>query len=252
MIKPWRSVLLVGMLLSWWLGPLAQAAAEGPPLDPVKLLAQIDRKLRPESFELFSQLTTQSANGRVSTFSLYGVGEGNKKAAVLILAPDTLLGRAVLRLEDESWMHIPGELDLRTVTLNQTLTSGLFNNADLLLTDFSADYKATLANERADELVLELTPKSNRLPYSRQVMRVDRKRLLPTSLSQFIGGTLAKTITFEQYSDSIGFARPTLLKATSGDNKSTATWQLTSLKARTFPPEAFSKAFLPKVGSLFK
>ncbi|MBF0097269.1 MAG: outer membrane lipoprotein-sorting protein [Magnetococcales bacterium] len=252
MMKPWRMVMVVGICLLL-MGMLPQAWAEGPPLDAARVLAQVDRKLRPEAFESFAQVTIQLANGRVSQFSLYGVGEGGKRSAVLILAPEALLGRAILRVDDGVWMHVPGELELRTVTLLQSLTGGLLTNADLLLTDYAADYKATLVENRGEEIVLELTPQSDKLPYGRQVMRVDRKRMLPNSISQFsAGGSLVKTLTFEQYSESVGFARPTLVRVTSGDNKSSATWQLTALKSRTFPPEAFSKAFLPKVGSLFK
>ncbi|MEO5362726.1 MAG: outer membrane lipoprotein-sorting protein [Magnetococcus sp. DMHC-8] len=131
---------------------------------------------------------------------------------------------------------------------------GLFTNADLLMTDFGVDYQASLLEEQADSLALLLSPRDSRLPYTKQIMRVDRKSMLPRSLSQFgANGVLLKTITFDKLNDVAGSVRPGVLQATSGvDNRQTATWQLGSLKSRSIPPEAFTKSFLPRLGTLFK
>ncbi len=230
-------------------------AKKKPSVDAEKILAQVDRKLRPESFELFAHVTSRAASGRTSQVSLYVVGGKGKKSAALILAPDNLLGRSILRLEDDLWVHMPGELELRSTSLDQSWAgAGFFNNADLLLTDFSVDYKATLLEEDADSLVLELTPRNTRQPYTRQVMRVDRKLLLPRSLQQYgANGLLLKTVTFDKVNDLFGSPRPSVMEAVGGaGGKQTATWQLGSIKPRTLPAETFTRDFLPKVGSLFK
>ncbi|MBF0459859.1 MAG: outer membrane lipoprotein-sorting protein [Magnetococcales bacterium] len=234
-------------------------AEKKPPVDAGKMLAQVDRKLHPESFELFAQVTSQLPNGRTSQLSLYVVRGKGKQSAALILSPDHLAGRAILRLEDEVWMHVPGELELRPTALNHVLMgttagTGAFNNADLLLTDLAVDYKATLLEEAADSYLLELLPRDARLPYTKQILRVDRKLLLPKSLQQYgANGILLKTVTFDKVSNLFGFPRPEVMQATGGPrNPYAATWQLGSLKARPFPAEAFTKEFLPRVGTLFK
>ena len=148
-------------------------------------------------------------------------------------------------------MHVPGELELRSSALNFSLAGGgAFNNADLLLTDFGVDYQATLLEEGADFYRLALTPRSARLPYTKQILLVDRKLLLPKSLQQYgANGVLLKTVTFDKVSDLFGLPYPTVMSAAGGaNNNNTATWQLGSLKPRTLPAEAFTKEFLPRVG----
>ncbi|MEO5349295.1 MAG: outer membrane lipoprotein-sorting protein [Magnetococcus sp. YQC-3] len=183
-----------------------------------KILSQVDRKLTPESGELFVQVSTPLPNGRTQQISLYVVKGKGKKTAALVLSPEHLLGRAILRLEDDLWMHVPGELELRSAFLNQSLLGGnLLNNADLLLTDFAVDYKATLLEENETSYLLELLPRNSRLPYARQLMRVDRKLLLPQTLTQYgTNGAVMKTITFDQLSDSFGFLRPGAMRASTG------------------------------------
>lgn len=224
------------------------------PLDAEEILLQVDRALQPESRELFVQLTNQLPNGRTRQVSLYGIkGKGNK-SAVVVIAPPELLGRAVLRSGDEVWMHIPGELAVRKSSLSHALVGGTFNNADLLLTDFSEDYTATLLEERADTYLLALSPRRGGMPYAKLVMQVDRNLLLPRSVQQYgANGVLVKTIIFEDVLDLYGFPRPAVMKTESAMNKQyAATWRLGLIKSRTFPPEAFTKAFLPRVGTLYK
>ena len=255
---PWHRWVTVafGLLILLALLPAQTVVAEttSVPGDGEKILLQVDRKLQPESFELFTQVTNHFPNGRSSQISLYVVKGKGKKAAALILSPDSLIGRAILRQEDAVWMHVPGELELRPSTLNQSMQVGLFNNADLLPTDYSVDYKATLLEEDETSYLLELRPRNNRLPYTKQIMLVDRRLKLPKSLRQYgANGALIKTITFKKPNDIYGFPRPGVLQAVSGFNsQATATWQLGSINPRTVPDSAFSKIFLPKIGTVFK
>ncbi|MBF0161845.1 MAG: outer membrane lipoprotein-sorting protein [Magnetococcales bacterium] len=255
---PWHRWLTVagGLLLLLALLPLQAVASEEESAaeSGEKILLQVDRKLQPESFELFAQVNQQFSNGRSGQFSLYVIKGKGKKAAALLLAPEEWIGRAVLRTEDTVWMHVPGELELRPATLLQSMQPGLFNHADLLLTDFSVDYTATLLEKNETSYLLELRPRHDRLPYTKQLMQVDRRSKLPTSLRQFgANGVLLKSITFSQTNDLHGFPRPTLLQAVSGsDSQTTATWQLGSIKRRSVPDETFSKEFLPKIGTASK
>lgn len=224
------------------------------PTNADALLLQVDRNLQPQSRELFFQVINRLPNGRENILSLYTAKGKDNRAIALILAPDKLKGRAILRLGDEVWLHMPGELELRLSTLGQSLVGGVFNNADILMTDFSADYKAALLDENKDSYLLQLTPRSERLPYTKMILRVDRKLLLPQKLDQYgSGGTLLKSLTFDTIEVDSGFSRPRIIRTESGlNNHYSSTWQLGSIQEREFPEEVLTKKLLPRIGILIK
>lgn len=219
-----------------------------------QILWQVDRNLRPESSEVFFKITNQSPNGRKSELSLFAVKGRGKKAAALIITPDAMKGRSALRLDDKVWVHIPGELELRQSSLSQSLTGGVFNNADILLADFSTDFKPTIVERKPKSYLLELIPRSKGLPYGKVLMRVDRQLLLPQTLAQYsTGGRLIKKVSFENITAVSGTPRPETVVATSALNPLyTATWQLGLVRARTFTKDTFTKKLLPRIGTLTK
>ena len=224
------------------------------PMDAETILWQVDRNLHPESFEMFFQIINQLPNGRKNMFAIYAAKAKDRKAAALILSPDHLKGRTVLRIEDEVWLHIPGEIELRRSSLNQSLVGGVFNNADVLLGDYGTDYKPTLLEENDTSFLLELTPRSKGLPYAKMLLSVDRNLLLPQTLTQYSSaGKLIKTIAFEQISAIFGAPRPEVMRSSSELNRRySATLQLGSIKPREFPENTFTTDLIPKLGILLK
>ena len=219
-----------------------------------EILWRVDRNLQPESSEIFFQVINKLPNGRKNHYSIYAAKGRDNRAAALIIAPDTLQGRAIMRIGDEVWMHIPGEVELRDSSLDQSLVGGVFNNADILMGDFSSDYTPRLLEERKEVLLLELMPRSKALPYSKVIMEVDRQLMLPLTVAQYdVGGSLLKTLSFQQVSSIFGIPRPEMVEATSELNRNySAVWRLGSIKPREFAADALTKKLLPEVGILIK
>lgn len=235
-------------------GRRTEAAPRSATPGAAAILRQVDRNLRPESSETFFRLVNHLPSGRTRQLALYAAKMHGRRAVALILSPDELRGRAVLRRGDKIWLHIPGELALRDGTLNQSLAGGVFNNADLLMGDFGDDYQPALLEEGADFYVLELTPRSGAWPYTRVVMRVDRAQMLPTTLAQYSAdGALVKTVVFEQVRLLSDITRPSVMRTTSEVNhRYSATWNLGVMRPRTLSDETFSTAHLPSIGRLLK
>ena len=249
--KVGRLFFLMGFLFLLF-HPVSMAFAVQSSADAI--LLQVDRNLQPQSRELFFQITNRLPNGRENNIFLFAAKGRNNRAIALILGPDKLKGRAILRLGDEVWLHIPGELELRLSSLGQSLVGGVFNNADILMTDMSADYKAALLEENKEFLLLQLTPRSEHLPYTKMILRVDRKSLLPVRLDQYgSGGALLKTLTFGTIEPDSGFLRPRTIRTESGlNNRYSSTWRLGTIKERVFPEEVLTKKLLPRIGILIK
>ena len=234
--------------------PPATGSPVGAYLSAQDILRQVDRNMQPESCERYVRLTNRLPNGREKVLTLYTAKGKGQKAIALIISPDTLKGRAILRLGPDVWQHIPGEMTLRRSALDQSFMGGVFNNVDILMVDFSADFQPTLLEEKADSYLLALTPRVPSMPYAKMLMRVNRKLMIPQTLVQYgRGGSVMKTISFEQISATFGAPRPEIMTTRSALNdRYVSTWHLGSIKPREFLAEAFSKSLLPRVGLLLK
>lgn len=251
----WRP--MVGMVVFFLMVCVSIAGAETAPtqtvVDAESLLKQVDKKLHPDSFESYYRIINRLPNGRKKIFTLYSA-QNNHQAVALIVSPDVLRGRAVLRLNDQVWLHIPGEIEPRQGTLGQSLVGGVLNNADLLLTNYSELYTATLLEEKSDSYLLQLIPKSQAIPYAKLIMRVNRKLMVPQTVSHYSArGTVLKTIHFKKISSISGLIRPHVLTTASDLNKKyISTKELGRISPRKFPENTFDKAFLSTVGTLLK
>src|SRR4030042_1822762 len=76
-------------------------------LDGEAILRQVDRKLNPESYEMYRKLINIEPDGRKKEFVLFTVKKGRDKMVALFLDPPSDKGRATLRLGDNMWLYIP-------------------------------------------------------------------------------------------------------------------------------------------------
>ncbi len=167
-----RALALAILLLV--LAPLALA------LDGDAILRQVDRKLNPESYEMYRKLINIEPDGRKKEFVLFTVKKGRDKMVALFLDPPSEKGRATLRLGDNMWLYIPNVGKPIRITSLQSVVGGVFNNADILNLDYSVEYDVEKAAEEAKVYLLELKAKSGAVAYDRLKMRVDRASLTPT------------------------------------------------------------------------
>jgi hypothetical protein len=219
------------------------------------LLKERDGIMSATSYESYFQIINQNPNGTQNHITAYSAKQSDGKAVVLIVAPKQLQGRAVLRLGDEVWAHIPGELHLRKSTLRHSFIGGVFNNGDYLATSFATDHFAEIISENKKRYILNLTPKTEDIPYKNAELYVNKRNLHPTKLIQFAGPNLIiKTIKYDHSKKAID--RKTILIKMSTEAEENRKYRTTiktgDIRKRTFPDSIFTKEILPKVGSILK
>ena len=222
-------------------------------LDGEAILRQVDRKLNPESYEMYRKLINIEPDGRKKEFVLFTVKKGRDKMVALFLDPPSDKGRATLRLGDNMWLYIPNVGKPIRITSLQSVVGGVFNNADILNLDYSVEYSVAKAAEEGKTYLLELKAKSGAVAYDRLKMRVDRVSLTPTEIECFAAsGLLIKTLRFKDMKDfGGGLRRPATMETDSPlykDHKSVMLYG--SIKARTFSDEIFTLDYLPRAGEL--
>jgi outer membrane lipoprotein-sorting protein len=227
--------------------PLAHA------LDGDAILRQVDRKLNPESYEMYRKLINIEPDGRKKEFVLFTVKKGRDKMVALFLDPPSEKGRATLRLADNMWLYIPNVGKPIRITSLQSVVGGVFNNADILNLDYSVEYGVAQATEEPKAYVLELKAKSGAVAYDRLKMRVDRASLTPTEIEAYAAsGLLIKTLRFKDLKDfGAGLKRPATMETDSPLHKGYRSVMLYgSIKARTLSDEIFTLDYLPRAGEL--
>jgi outer membrane lipoprotein-sorting protein len=241
---------LARLVLSFLALP-AMAAA----LDGTEILKKVDRNLEPESYESYRQLTDIQPDGSKKVSVLYTMKKGRDKVVALFLAPASDKGRVTLRLGDNMWLYIPDVGRAIRITSLQSVTGSVFNNADILRIDYTAEYNVETAEEQKDAYLLSLKAKTDEVAYDRLKMWVDKRALLPNTIECYAAsGLLLKTLRFRDIKDfGGGIKRPATLETDSPLYKGyKSVMQWSGLKKREFPDEIFTLNYLPRVEELRK
>ena len=234
-----------------WLLPTMPASAVA--VDGSDILKKVDRNLEPQSYEMYRKLINIEPNGAKKEFVLFSVKKGRDKVAALFLAPTSDKGRATLRLGDNMWLYIPNVGKPVRITSLQSVTGGVFNNADILRIDYSEEYNVESTQEEKDTYLLSMKAKTGEVAYDRLKMWVDRKVLLPTKIEAYAAsGMLIKTIRFSEIKDfGGGIKRPATVETDSPLYKGYKSVMLYSqLKQRELRDEVFTLTNLPRIEDL--
>lgn len=226
------------------------AASAGWAADGADILRKVDRNLEPESYEMYRKIINIEPDGARKEYVLYSVKKGRDKVAALFLAPASDKGRATLRLGDNLWLYIPNVGKPVRITSLQSVTGGVFNNADILRLDYAEEYAVQGYTTEGDAYLLDLKAKTGEVAYDRLKMWVDRKVLLPTKIEAYAAsGMLIKTLRFTDIKDfGGGIRRPATVETDSPLYKGHKSVMLYSqLKKRDVPDEVFT---LNNVGRL--
>jgi len=232
-----------------WLLLVAPAFA----IDGTALLKQLDRKMEPETYEMVRKLVNIEPDGTRKEFVLYSVKKGSDKIVALFLDPASERDRATLRLGDNMWLYIPSVGKPVRITSLQSVTGGIFNNADILALEFSVEYAVEKVDEDATVYTLSLKARTGDVAYDRLTMKVDKKTTLPISIECYAAsGLLIKTLTYKDIKDfGGGLKRPATLETESPLHKGYKSLMLYgSIKARKVPDEAFTLEYLPRLKEL--
>ena len=222
-------------------------------LDGADILRKVDRNLEPESYESFRKLINIEPDGSRKEYVLYTVKKGRDKLIALFLSPASENGRGTLRLGDNMWLYIPEVGKPIRINSLQSVVGGVFNNADILRLDYSAEYDVEKTEEVPEGYLLSLKANSDAVAYDRLKMWVDKAALLPTRIEcHAASGLLIKTLYFSGIKDfGNGIKRPSLVETDSPLYKGYKSVMIyAGLKPRVFPDEVFTLNFLPRGGTL--
>jgi hypothetical protein len=224
-------------------------------LDGMEILRKVDRNLEPESSESLRKLINVEPDGRKKEFVLYTVRKGRDQVVGLFLAPESDKGRATLRQGDNMWLYIPEVGKPMRITSMQSVTGGVFNNADILRIDYTAEYNVEALAEEKDQHLLTLKAKTGEVAYDKLKMWVDKKALLPVTIECYAAsGMLIKTLHFKDIKDfGGGVKRPATVETDSPLYKGYKSAMIYGqIKKREFPDEVFTLNYLSRVGDLRK
>jgi outer membrane lipoprotein-sorting protein len=241
-----KKIMFVSLLIAFLAFP-AHA------LDGAKLLEQVDRNLNPDSYEAYRKLINIEPDGKKKEFTMFSVKKGQDKIAVLFLAPASDKGRSTLRLGENMWLNIPNIGKPIRITSLQSVVGGVFNNADIMNLDYSAEYNVESVSEPGGDYLLFLKAKTKTVAYDRLKMWVDKTRKLPTKIECLTeANMLIKTLYFKQVKDfGGGIVRPSVIETDSPlykDYKSVMIFA--KIKKRAFKDEVFTLTFMPNLESL--
>jgi hypothetical protein len=229
--------------------------AAGPAwgLDGNAILAQVDRNMAPDSYEMYRKLINQEPDGSRKEFVLYTAKKGRESMIALFLAPPTDLGRTTLRLGDNMWLYIPEVGKPLRITSLQSVVGGIFNNSDLMRLEFSTEYDVQGIEEQGEEYLLDLKAKTGAVAYDQLKMRVNRKLLLPTVIEAYAAsGMLLKTLRYKKVKDyGNGLVRPSVMETDSPLYQGyKAVMLFAKIQPREFPDEVFSLNYMPRTQEL--
>ena len=221
--------------------------------DGTDILNKVDRNLEPESYESYRKLINIEPNGSEKDYILYTVKKGRDKLMALFTAPASEKGRSTLRLGDNMWLYVPEVGKPIRINSLQSVIGGVFNNADILRLDYSAEYTVEKAEEQPDADLLSLKAVNDAVAYDRLKMWVDKGKLVPTKIECYAAsGLLIKTLYFSDIKDfGGGIMRPSTVTTDSPLYRGYKSVMIyAGVKAKTLPDEVFTLDFMPRVGTL--
>jgi outer membrane lipoprotein-sorting protein len=224
-------------------------------IDGTELLKKVDRNLEPESYESYRKLINIEPDGTKKEFVIYSVKKGKDQVATLFLSPTSDKGRSTLRQGDNMWLYIPNVGKPMRITSLQSVTGGVFNNADIMRLDYAVEYDVKSVEEKEDSYVLDLKAKTGEVAYDRLVMTVDKKLTLPTQIVAYAAsGMQMKTLYFKDIKDfGDGIKRPATIETDSPLYKGYKSVMLYSgLKKKELPDEVFTQGFMARMEELRK
>jgi hypothetical protein len=222
-------------------------------LEPQALLDKVDRNLNPDSFEAIRKLINIEPDGTRKEFVLFTAKKGADKVVGIFLAPASDKGRSTLRLGENMWLFIPDVGKPLRITSLQSVTGGIFNNADILRVDYGAEYTAEEVEDSGKTLTLRLKARSGAVAYDRLVMIVDKETVLPVTIdAHAASGMLIKTLHFKNVKEfGNGIKRPSVVETDSPLYKGYKSVMIFgNITPRQFSDEVFTLNFLPRARKL--
>jgi len=222
-------------------------------IDGNALLQEIDRRLQPESYEMYRKLINIEPDGDRKEFVFYTVKKGKDNVVALFLDPPSEKGRSSLRQGENMWLYIPNVGKPIRITSLQSVVGGVFNNSDLLRLDYSTEYDVENIKEEDRKYIFDLKAKARNVAYDRLKMWVDQQALVPLTIEAYAAsGMLIKILHYSKLKDfGNGLKRPAMLETDSPLHKGYKSVMLfDGIKERKFNDEVFTLNYMSRVGEL--
>jgi outer membrane lipoprotein-sorting protein len=221
--------------------------------DAGQLLREIDRNLNPDSYESLRKLVNIEPDGRKKEYVLFSLKKGTDKVIALFLSPASDKGRSTLRLGDNMWLYVPNVGKPIRITSLQSIVGGVFNNADILALDYSAEYNVETFEEKNGQYILNLKAKNKTVAYDRIRIWADKEKKIPVKIECMTEKSmLIKTLFFKSVKDfGGGIVRPSIIETVSPLYKGYQSIMIFSkIKQLTVKDEVFTLTYMPRVESL--
>lgn len=200
-----------------------QAAAANPDqaaasdLDKAAVLEKVDRALNPESYVSYKKIVNIDTKGVKKEFVMYVGKLGADKVLGAFLSPKSEVGRSTLRIGENMWLYIPNVKKPVRITSLQSVTGGLFNNADIMGLDYSDEYECVALTTGSGKLLLELKARNGSVAYEKLKITADQETFVPDTIECYTAsGMLVKTLHFKQIVEfENGFRRPSVIETDS-------------------------------------
>ncbi len=232
---------------------LLMFATSASALDGTAILEQVDRKMQPESYEMYRKLINIEPDGNRKEYILYTAKKDQDKMIALFLSPASEKGRSTLRLGDNMWLYIPNVGKPIRITSLQSVIGGVFNNSDILSLDYNVEYTVKNITEEGERYFLDLKARNASVAYDGLKMEVEKSTLLPMVIECYAAsGMLIKTLRYDKIEDfGNGLVRPSVLETDSPLYKGyKSVMVFAKLQEKEFKDEVFTLNYLPKVDEL--
>ncbi len=221
--------------------------------DSDQLLREIDRNLNPESYESYRKIVNVEPDGRKKEYVLFSLKKGVDKVIALFISPASDKGRSTLRLGDNMWLYVPNVGKPIRITSLQSVIGGVFNNADILALDYSAEYIVEKLEVKEREYLLYLKAKNKTVAYDRIRILAEKQRKIPTRIECLTEkNMLIKTLYFKNIKNfGGGIFRPSVIETISPLYRGYKSIMIYSkIKKRIVGDEIFTLTFMPRAESL--
>jgi len=145
--------------------------------------------------------STSSPDGTRKEFVLYSVKKGSDKIVALFPRPGQ---RTRPRHAAPGRQHVavhPQRGKPVRITSLQSVTGGIFNNADILALEFSVEYAVEKVDEGAAAYTLSLKARTGDVAYDRLTMKVDKKTTLPISIDCYAASAADQDLDYRDIKD---------------------------------------------------
>jgi hypothetical protein len=158
------------------------------------------------------------------------------------------------------WLYIPNVGRPIRITSLQSVTGGVFNNADILKVDYQTEYNAVSLVESEQKglsginlLQLNLRAKTGNVAYDRLEMMIDQELKSPRTIRAFTSsGMLIKTLYFKNIKDfGNGIKRPSVVETDSPLYEGYKSIMIfAKMKPRDLPAAVFTTEYMGRIETL--